>query len=430
MSLEFIDAEFYFPELNKTARGTFHLNGQDSFFILAENPFGANSWRSIGVAYVSTNHKSYSCVECLLSHTNLFHYRYEISELYLGGNIGEADLNDFSGLSAELHFLTKWLKPSLIDSLSIPADENYFQKVGILQRKHFQFTLDQNAYLILEGYPVVSGKHGEVIFHEKSRLQILCKTKTSRKELFSYYYSYMIFFTLFLKKGPRTTYLEYFNNDAEYKLIGLHQSIDESNFDILCEFNDLDNFQSVLSNYYANRFTFNQIIQLWEAGLKLFDQEIIFLHLTQSIELLHRSFYQNNDRGKVEIAEEFESLFGKTERSTKWTQKMSYFHLCKIAQELNFALPFPEGIKSFVEHLTDSRNHYTHHSTKKFVWKHDELYDINRILRAWLRGLILINLKVPTLLVNKVIKKDLTRTRYIDIFKNKYSMRFENYFTR
>jgi hypothetical protein len=196
------------------------------------------------------------------------------------------------------------------------------------------------------------------------------------------------------------------------------------------EFSEIENFQVLVTNYYSECDIYNSLIQLWEISLDNVDPEISFLQLTQGLELFHKSFHQSDEGIRQSVFAEMKSHFKDFSGGKKWLQKMIYYHLLKIVQQININFPFPENSIDFLNKLTASRNYYTHYSNDLEAWNYHELLKINAILKLWLRCLLLNKLGVANESLQKVLKRELLYTRQTVIFENKYSMRFNNWFTR
>jgi len=425
---EYLNAEFVLPEVDKAFKGTLHLSEKDNYFILNENPFGRHTWQSIQMAYAKTQSRVYSCVQCLLFKTkNHQQYYYTITELY-DGEIENAESLSLNGLTARIFFLTSWLNPRLIEQKFINNDE-YYITLNVKQRKEFKYKLDEYFELVLEAFTSINFQKNQIQLTDKSIFKINSLTNSSRSKLFSLFYSFLIFFTLFLRKIPRTTSLEFINETKEFALQGLPSEIEESPVDILLSFEDIENFEEIIQNYFKDRDQYNLIIQLYQAGLEKLDPEIIFLHLTQGLELFHRSFCQNDPGVLNEIAEKLKEESIANTIYKEWKQIMIYYDLFTKSEESHFDILFPLPKKDFVKYLRNSRNFYTHYTNKESVWSHFELYGINNVLRVWLAVLILQRLKVSNSKINIYIKKQSHFLREDDIFKNIYSMRYKNDFT-
>ena len=428
--LEFVEAVFTFPDINsKTLKGTLHITQNDKFFILNENPFNPHSWKTISIVYVQTPSESYSCVECLLYRSTLNKYYYTVTELYQGKFIDRSETKIFKSITTEIFFLTDWLSPKLFE-VKTTKDENYFTTLKVRQSERYIFKLIEDKELLFEAYTSVKQSTDLISYTNNSMMKITSENNSCRQELFSLYYSFIIFYTLFVRSIPRTIDLIFTDNeDNDIRLLGLDNAPERNSFDILLRFKKIENFQSVIQKYFEKKNDYNLIIQLWQGSFKQNDPEVSFLHLTQGIEVFHRTFYQNDPNQKKAIATEVCQMFKTTKIFTEWNQIMVYYHLVKLTKSLKIEIAFPEDHPKFIKCLRSSRNFYTHHNEEKNIWSHFELFTINNFLKTWLRALLLSQLNVSLKNINSCIIQESRFLENDDIFKNEYSMRYQNNFT-
>lgn len=426
MNSDFQNAEFVFPELNLSINGLLYITESRNYFVLPENPLGKYVWGTIAIAYVTTNQNYYTCIECFLYKSDNNNYFFTITELYENDHIEDSTIPDCSGLTAEIQFLTNWLLPRMLQFEHV-EDEDLFAIVNINKSKTWNFDIQPGLTIEFEAYTTIKLNRQQIKVTEQSILRINPNRVLARNEMFSFFYSFLIFFTLFLRKAPLTTKLSFSKGSNEIKLLGLSKEIEENTFDILLQLGEINDFDVLLLNYFKSRDEYNEIIQLWDSRLKEMRPEIKFLHFTQSLELFHRTFYQNDTRSRNRINTIIQTTFNRS--SSSWTQIMRYYHLLEITVRLGILIPFTLQTDVFADRLTKSRNFYTHYSNQTDVWGHFELYSINNLLKMWLRSLILNQLGLQIDVINKAIKREHYQQLNNDILKNKYSMRFGNDFT-
>lgn len=429
MDSEYINAEFTLPKSDTIYSGTLHITNEDMFFVLRENPNGRNSWNSIEIIYAKTANGFYSCVECYLYKTDHYSYFYfTISELYKGDKILLANFPIYTKLVAEVHFLNFWLHPRLHE---FEYKEMQVDKIRISKSKIFKYKLTDDLTIGFESYSNIKTGLGQLKLKEKSVVFIESNKNTTRQFLFNKFYSFLILYTLFLKKVPGTLKLKFGTNIDFTECLNTNKKINESPFDTLIRLSEIHNFNDVIFKYFSNSSIYNSIIQLWQVSFELIDPEIAFLHLTQSLELFHKSFHQNNENVRIEIKNEMNLLFPEIKKikTKKWLQKMIYYHLFKISDDLELNIPFPSPCTDFINKLTNSRNYYTHYTDGIQHWNYHELFKINQFLKLWVRCLILENLDIEKEVILKISKQKIAQQDSV-IFENKYSMRFGNWFTR
>lgn len=428
MTSDYINAEFYFPNSDITYPGTLHTSDNDMFFVLKENPNGRNSWKTIEMIYAKTANGLYSCVECYLYKTDHYSYFYfAISELYKGGEILTANAPYFKRLVAEIHFLNFWLHPRLH---KLEFRGSVIEKVSISDNKVFSFKISDDLIIGFESFSAINAEQSEIILKEKSVFFINSSKDITRPLLFNKFYSFLILFSLFLKKIPGTTKLNFESAFDSLECLNTNKSIRESPIHIIIRFNEIMNMQSILNVYFSKSSEYNSIIQLWQVSFESIDPEISFLHLTQSLELFHKTFHQNDELVRQEVHSEMLSCYSDFKKTKKWVQKMVYHHLYNIAQSWSITVPISLSAIDFINKLTDSRNYYTHYTNRNNHWNHHELIKINHYLKLWVRCLLLNNLGIEQTLIIKVAQSEKQMQRGTIIFENKYSMRYQNWFTR
>lgn len=421
-----LDAQLFFPDGRKLI-GRLIFTEQHYIVEFNENPNGRMSTKSIRVVFCECNseNKKYTLVHCILLNTNLDKCSYLVNEIYDGEWIKSGNEEEFIGLTASLTYLTSWLHFDLFDLTHLDNKEYYFS-VKVRPNKTQKIHYCEYRQIVFDGGSGVQMEKNNITIIKKSTFEIVSKSPISRQELFQDYSSFLNLFTLFLRKLPNTFHLKYIRNDSELKLLLKNEEdISESPFDVLIRLDELEGFDKIIVNYFKSKLKFDSIIELWGVCMKKIDPEISFLHLTQSMELIHKCFFQNENSFQKLSEQTFIEFRDRCkEPPNRWIQIMRYLHLFNIIEELGIKVPFNNKKKDFILNLLDSRNFYTHHDQKEFVWSHFELYAINNILRVWMRGLLLNQLEVSIKNIQKCINSDFYSSIDIDIFRNPYSMRY------
>ena len=422
-----LDAIITLPN-GKTFQGKLIFTEQHNIVEFKENPNGTLSSKSIPITYCEADNRKFTLVHCVMSSSNRKRSSYIINELYEGEWIERGNDEDYINITASVSHLTNWLKADVIELEHLDTKDYYFS-TKVRHNKEYKIRFGENKYLTFEGGSAVKMERNEIIISKNSSLTITSENSISRQELFRNYWSFLNLFTLFLRVLPSTSQLSFKRKSSDLELLLISKKDKkESPFDVLLDFDKLTTFEQYISNYFKYRLEFDQIIPLWEISMKKdLDPEIIFLHLSQSIELFHKYFFQGDQVLRSEIANKIVTDFSDRydKPSNKWTQIMRYYHLYEKTEEIGLKVPYSNEKKDFILHLLDSRNYYTHHSEKEFVWTHFELYSINNILRVWMRGLLLNQLELPINTIQKCINGDFYNSIDIDIFKNPYSMRYK-----
>lgn len=420
-----LDAELFLPDGRKF-HGRLIFDVQYHIVEFNENPNGRMSTQTLPVVFCKAENKNYTLVHCICSKVNLKKSSYVINELYEGDFINPGLEKDYLSLTVTILSLTNWLKMDIFSLKNSDPQDYYFSLKAHPNKKH-KITYEKNKHLMFEGGSEVKMDRNEISILKKSSLSVVSESPISRQELFQNYFSFLNLYSLFLRKLPETSSLSFKKESSELKL--LLYPIEDKNerlSDILISFDKLTAFQEIVSRYFENRLKFDQIIPLWEASMKeRLDPEIVFLHLTQSIELFHKCFFEKSSFLKEigsEIVKEFNLRYKNL--PDKWLQIMRYYHLYKITEEIGLKVPFSKEKADFILHLLDSRNFYTHHDEKEFIWSHFELYSINNILRVWMRGLLLNQLQLSISDIQRCINADFYNSMDIDVFKNPFSMRY------
>lgn len=429
MVQEFFDADFTLPGDEKVYKGSIYPNSEKKIFILNENPNGTQTWKPIKIIFAKTANGYYTCIECYLFTTNLMQYQYVVNEMYNGYLDSKAENPQFTNLVAEIAFLTHWINPRLFNAKHFLEDD-IFYKIELTNGLKHSFNLSEKVMILFEEYSEISTEPYKIHLSQKCSISLISDEKLPRKILFSKFYSFLIFFTLFLRKETVTTVLQFRNENEEMSFLNVNTPIEESPFDILIQFKEISNFQLLVSNYFKETSVYDSIIQLWKQSLTDLEPEIVFLHLTQAMELFHKSFFQNDEDIRLQIFNEVKEFNANLKSTSRWIQILRYYHLCKLTRgsEVNIYLPLSDY--DFCLKMTNTRNYYTHYSDINNIWNHAELYQINSLLRMWVRILILHKLGVEIQVLNKKnLKIGLGFARGSNIFENDYSMRYKNYFT-
>ena len=426
---EYIHAKITIPELkDKDFNGFIYRNGKETYITFNEIPYPDNTWKAIDVLYANTGEKFYTGIHCSVFTYGHSEMKYLISEFYEGKLPGNSNDTYFEKLTAEVFFLNQWLRPKQIEYKSV--SDPYLIAVYGNKNKPYSFAINSNITLIIEGYIKFSTRYDEVVINEKSFLSLVSEKKISRSELFFKFYYFLIFFVLFCKRVPRTINLSFYTESEEFKLLGLHTQGDKSDFITLLNFNDLTNLDIVLLRYYNNAETYGEVIQLLEKSLEMANQEVCFLHLTQALELLHKTRFENDKAIEEQIAKEVDSSFRPQQKSKRWNQLMRYYHFYQLSIKLDLNINFQGDHIEFLRRLRNSRNYYTHYDKKGYVWKYMELYPVNNILMTWLRSMILYDLSVEPAKIKKSVRMEMKSFREENIFENPFSMRYKNYFSK
>lgn len=425
VSENILDVEFFLPGEAENQKGKLHLYEEDIILEFHENPFSTFDTRTIPVVYI-TDLKAqikYTAVHCIWLRMSSEKTFYTPNELYKGEFIGDYSQINYSKLTAIITNLTSFLNPQIIQFSPNPE---FLFSIRVLEGNNVMFEINNEYKILLRAYANVQSEKHELIVKTKSLLQIVPKTSKSRQELFSMFDSFLNFFTLFLSKLPNTQELEFESQDSNVELLGLSMIRNQTSQDVLLKFQEVENIESLLQNYFHARNELDIIINLWEICMKKLDSEIIFIHLTQSLETFHRSFFQKDDKERQKIKVEVETIFSCSQSKYEWTQLMRYYHLHKFTIEANKHIIFPGDIIKFLTSLRDSRNYYTHHNDKKqTVWSHFQLYAINRILRVWMRYLLLSFIGLKSDKNKYLANRESFHAVDIDIFRNPYSMRYK-----
>lgn len=426
MISEFIDAEFYFPEQNLSLGGQLYIKETGNYFVLSDNPLGGLNLGAISISHVTTDQYLYTCVESILTKSEGNKYFFRINELYRNAHIADSTIASCLNITSEIHFLSSWLLPRMFD-LTYLEEEKLYLRIDVHRSKIWDFDILPGISIKLEAYTLINTRRDEIKLREQSTLKIISDRDLPRNELFATFYTFLIFFTLFIRKSPRTTKLAFSILSVEVELLGLSKEVEESPFDILIHLKDIPNFDIIIWNYFTRKDEYNAIVTLWENSLTSMQPEIKFLHLTQSLELFHRTFYENDIASRNRV---YNLISNTPNRGSRvWTQRMRYLHLLELSDSASINICFPLASDLFSEKLTKSRNYYTHYGNDTNVWGHFELYAINQTLKTWLRCLILHHLGVDTTNINKVAAKERQNNIATDVCSNKYSMRYQNDFT-
>ena len=420
-----LEAKLFLPD-GREFKGRLIFAEQQHNVEFSENPNGRMSPKPIPVVFCEADNKKYTLVHCILSRSNFKKSSYIINELYQGEYLKTGLEENYIGLAATFSYLTDWLKADVFELATLDTKDFYFS-TKVRPNKEYKIRYGENKILIFEGGSEVKMERNEIIISKKSSLTITSENPVCRQELFQNYFSFLNLYSLFLRKLPQTYSLSFKRESSDLKLL-LHsiENKKDSAFVVLLGFDKLTIFEQIIAKYFKFSLEFDQIIPLWEAGMKeRLDPEIVFLHLTQSIELFHKCFFEK-DSSIEEIANEIVSDFNFRYKkpSKNWIQIMRYYHLYKVTVKIGLKVPFSKEKTDFILHLLDSRNFYTHHDEKQFVWTHFELYAINNILRVWMRGLLLNQLELPISNIQNCINGDFYTSIDIDIFNNLYSMRY------
>ena len=391
-----------------------------------ENPNGKMSAKSLPVVYCKADNKRYTLVHCICLKITQKKASYVINEIYEGDYIKTGLENDYLGLTVTILYLTEWLRMDIFNFEDTDSKDYYFS-LKVQPNKETAIICEKQKKLIFKQGSQVKMHANEISVLKNSSLSLVSEIPLSRQELFQDYFSFLNLYCLFLRKLPQTLSLS-FEKESSVLTLLLQPVEDKSEriSDILISFDKIKTFEQIVSKYFEDRLKLDQIIPLWEASMKeKLDPEIVFLHLTQSIELLHKSFFETSiffNEVADEIPREFSSRYKK--RPDRWFQIMRYYHLYKLTEQIGLKVPFPKEKTDFILHLLDSRNFYTHHDEKEFVWSHFELYSVNNVLRVWMRGLLLNQIHLSIKDVQQCITADFYNSIDIDVFKNPYSMRY------
>lgn len=416
----------YFPEQSITLKGQLYVKESGNYFVVSENPLGGLNWGAVSIVHVTTDQSLYTCVESVLTRTEGNKYFFRINELYENAHIGDSTIPNCLDVTSEVHFLSHWLLPKMLD-VTFLDDDSLFLRVDVHKSKNWDFNVLPGITVKFEASTQINTRRDFIKLNERSSLKIVSNNNLPRNELFACYYSFLIFFTLFLRKSPRTTRLVFSISNVEVELLGLSKEIEESPFNILIHLKDISNFNVLILNYFNKKNEYNAVIKLLESSLINIQPEIKFLHLTQSLELFHRTFYENDISSRNRISSLISTAGNRG--STGWIQRMRYLHLLEMPNSAGINISFPLASDLFSQKLTKSRNYYTHYGDDTDVWGHFELYAINPMLKIWLRCLILNQLGMEVQSINKVAASERQNNIATDLCSNKYSMRYQNDFT-
>lgn len=427
---EYINAEFIIPQLkNKKIIGSLFLTQDSNYFITNQRINFSDKYRIFDVIYVKTHLKEFTCVRCIPYKTSGTQAYYLIDELYDGGKLKKANIKCLKKVSAKISYLTEWINDSLL-KFSQTKETGIFSKIEIKDENRYTFCLIKDIEIKLSFFTKISSSRHQFVLKDDHEIIIESNKPQTRSIFFRYYYSFIIFYSLFVKKIPRTTKLTFVDKfKSEFNLLGLGDKDDQSLFNILLPFHKIENFQEVLTTYFNSLEKYNSVVQLFLESMKENDPEITFLYLTQCLEMFHRDFIEKDSSDLKKISTEVKQVFNFKSSYKKWIQLYRYFHLMKVAKENNFNLEFSKNETTFLQMLKDSRNYYTHHDRKDQIWKYSELRSINNLLRRWCRSLILFNLGIRTQEINSCIRSELISFNQSNIFENEYSMRYRNHFT-
>ncbi|MEJ8844556.1 HEPN domain-containing protein [Lacibacter sp. H375] len=413
------------PDLEgKEMLGVLIISSKQKVIEFSEHPYGRMSFDTIPIMFCYSPKQNFTLIQSIFSKSNGNKVSYIINELY--DNIVD-DLFDskaYTSLNAEVTNMSNWIPPKLIDISHEKGGEKLIS-VSIGNEVSIEYFLSEEYFLKFLLRPHFSLKSGEVRFFEDVSMTVYAANPTSRNRLFAAYYSLLNFYTLFLTVVPNTKKLVFERGVQFVNLILSEVDFEESRFHVLLQYNEVENFSVVVQKYFSQREKFDQVVSLWETGLKSNNPEIIFLYLTQSIEVLHKYFYEDDVELRDRIKSEVDVEFGlQNNKRKEWTNMMRYFHFFSILESEGLKIDLPLEKKEFLSYLLDSRNYYTHYDEKSFVWTIFQLYEINKVVRIFMRALILVSLGIDTKKIQIVIKREFYHSLEMDISKNQFSMWF------
>lgn len=388
------------------------------------NPFAPKIKTTLQIVYCESATKLYSLVHCIFYHHSAGSTIYLINELYEGPWLKDGISKIYKCLSVNLSHLTSWIRPNLIDQTQITKGD-FWHLTKVRHGNSFSVKIDNLIELYFHTAANINTQKNKVLITEFATLEITSKDLVSRQKLFKTLTSFSNLFTLFLNKIPIINDLKFVSNDGECKLILLTKKAEEKHGDVLIHLEEFVDLEKVIAVYFKKELEFNNIISLWKASFRDIDTQIKFLYLTQSLEYLHKHIFDNKKEMEEKVKGEVSSLYGKKIKMKNWVQIMRYYHLYEFIKDNKLNIPFNKEQKEFLSYLRDSRNYYTHQTNEKLVWNTNELYEVNNILRIWIRCILLKKMAFKNDHIQSIINRENRHGIDLDIFKNPFSMRYK-----
>ena len=374
--------------------------------------------------------EKYTLINCVFRQSEGSSCRYTINELYKGDHISISTENNCFEVEASMTGLTNWINlPRIIPEFAFSNSED--STITIKNSVEKSFNIPYNTILEISEFCGGIYDKNETILRNKSSIKITSQQPVSRIELHKNIMAFAKLLSVFTDT-PVALISERFSfqssKTVEYLSVREVKGQTEYQNDALLKFDKIEeNWQTVLDIFYGDRDKFTRVLDLFIESVKNRTPEVSFLNITTAFEVFHKEFLEKNNKSiRQELFDELKGANLISRDTKKWDQIIRYFHLMKMTGHIEFFKQnFLNPLKT-VALLRASRNYYTHYTNpNEEIWTPNRLLFANKALRQLLKGVILLQLEIPSNLINKLLNNR-AAVFYQDYENNEYSLLYTN----
>ena len=196
--------------------------------------------------------------------------------------------------------------------------------------------------------------------------------------------------------------------------------------DVLITLDQLQSyFPDIVSRYYNEACKYSKVFDLLNESSMNKTAEISYLNITTALEVFHKTFLvQRSENLMMPYMDLMIQEKVVTKREKKWINATRYYHLLETVKDIAFFQQrVPDSIL-MVRKMRNSRNWYTHYDDLGGeIWTPAKLIHINHLLRGLIKAVILIELNLPCIVINKILNAD-AYLFFHDHEKNPYSLSY------